>query len=77
VKAMNKEGIGFISLTETFPHISKAKIRECVFVGPQVKQLFQNTDFRNKLNSAYRGAREVFKNVRRNFQGNNKSENYV
>jgi hypothetical protein len=60
---MNKEGKGFIYLRQKFPCISEVKIKEGLFVGPEVKQLFQDPDFRNQLNSANRRAWEAFEKV--------------
>jgi hypothetical protein len=47
VKATNKEGEGFYFLRQTFPLTGEAKIKEGIFFGPQVKQLFQDTDIKN------------------------------
>jgi hypothetical protein len=63
VRAINKEGEKFIYLRQKFPRISKAKIKEAIFVGPQVKQLFQYSNFRNLLNFADRRALEANENV--------------
>jgi hypothetical protein len=52
VQTINKGGEGFDYLRQTFPQISEAKIKEGIFVGPQVKQLFQDLDFKNKFNAA-------------------------
>jgi hypothetical protein len=77
VKAINKEGEGFMYLRQKFPLISEAKIKEGIFIGYQVKQLFQDPNFRNRLNSAEQRAWEVFENVCSNFSENKISENYV
>jgi len=37
VKAMNKEGAGFCYLRQMFPRISDAKVKEGIFVGPQIR----------------------------------------
>jgi hypothetical protein len=47
VKATNKEGEGFGYLRQKFPLKSETKIKEGIFVGPQVKQLFQHPDLKN------------------------------
>jgi hypothetical protein len=41
VKVMNKESEGFDYLRQKFPCIWEVKIKESIFVGPQVKRLFQ------------------------------------
>jgi len=77
VKVMNKEGEGFDCLRQKFPCICEVKIKESIFIGPQVKRLFQDHDFKNKLNVAERRAWDMFQNMCSNFLGNKKSENYV
>ena len=57
---MNKEGEVFEYLRQKFPRISETKIKEGIFVGPQVKQLFQVADLKNKLNAAERRAWDAF-----------------
>jgi len=45
VISMKKEGEVFDSLGQTFPRNSETKIKEGIFVSPQVKQLCQDPDF--------------------------------
>ena len=73
---MNKDGEGCDYLRQKVPCISKAK-KKGIFIGPQVKQLFQETNFKNKLNAAKRRAWNAFENVCSNFLGNTNSENYI
>ena len=47
MKATNKEGEVFDYLRQKFPIKGEVKIKEGIFVGPQVKQLFQDLDFKN------------------------------
>jgi hypothetical protein len=63
---------GFDYLRQKFPRISEAKINEDIFVGPQVKQLFQEFDFKNKFNGTNRRACDAFENVCSSFLGNKK-----
>ena len=44
VKALNKEGAWFKYVQEKFPYMSE-KIKEGVFVGPQIRQLTQDAQF--------------------------------
>jgi len=53
---MNKEGRGCDYLRQKVPYISEAKIQEGIFISPQVQQLFQELNFKNKLNAADRRA---------------------
>lgn len=76
VKAMDREGEGFSYLKSKFPRISEAKIKEGIFVGPQIRELLKQTCFETKLNEKEAPAWESFKSIVTNFLGNNKSPNY-
>jgi hypothetical protein len=39
---MDKESEGFTYLRQTFSKVSEAKMKEEIFVGPQITQLFDN-----------------------------------
>jgi hypothetical protein len=41
VKAMDRTGSAFKCLAEKFPPLSETKIKEGVFVGPQIRKLFR------------------------------------
>jgi len=56
-----------------FPKVIEAKIKEEIFVGPQIKQLLQDQDFCIKLNNVGRTAWKAFENICRNFLGNETS----
>jgi len=49
VKAMDKESEGFGYLRQKFSKLSEAKMKEGIFVGPQIKKLFKDQDFSYKL----------------------------
>jgi hypothetical protein len=76
VKAMDKESDGFLFLKQKFPRISDAKIKEGIFVGPQIKELMRDSNFDEVLNENEKAAWNAFKAVTQNFLGNNKSPNY-
>ena len=76
MKAVDKESEGFVYLRQKFPKISEVKIKEAVFVGPQVTQLFEDQDFSTKLNSTERRAWKAFGNVCTNFIGHEKAEKF-
>jgi hypothetical protein len=50
VKALNKEGEGFKYLHSVFPSLSEAKIKEGIFVGPDIRKLMSDEKFDEKLN---------------------------
>ncbi|UYV74889.1 hypothetical protein LAZ67_12001692 [Cordylochernes scorpioides] len=56
--------------------ISEAKIKEGIFVGPQIRELQQDGNFQNSLNEVKAAAWNSFRNVCKNFFGSVKVENY-
>jgi len=45
VKGMGKESERFAYLRQKFPKISEAKMKEGIFIGSQITQLFEDQDF--------------------------------
>lgn len=77
VKAMDKTGAGFLYLKERFPKLSDAKLKEGIFVGPQIRMLLNDAEFEDRLNLLEWAAWKSFVSVVRGFLGNNKEENYI
>jgi hypothetical protein len=63
VKAMDKEGEGFAYLKQKFPQVSDAKIKEEIFVGPQIRALLEDYIFTEKLNKFKNRAWRAFENT--------------
>ncbi|KAL7296916.1 hypothetical protein TKK_0010305 [Trichogramma kaykai] len=76
VKALDKERQCFAYLVKKFPALSRAKIKEGVFDGPQIRTLLSDNLFLDTLNKNEPAAWLSFKKVVENFLGNHKSENY-
>ncbi|UYV76524.1 hypothetical protein LAZ67_14000956 [Cordylochernes scorpioides] len=76
VKAMDRNASGFAYLKQKFSSISEAKIKEGIFVGPQIRELQQDGNFQNSLNEVEAAAWNSFRNVYKNFLGSVKVENY-
>lgn len=76
VKAMDRDGEAFKHLKSKFPRISEAKIKEGIFVGPQIREIFKDQMFKSKLNEKERRAWVAFENISHNFLGNKRAENY-
>ncbi|UYV75446.1 hypothetical protein LAZ67_13000301 [Cordylochernes scorpioides] len=76
VKAMDRNASGFAYLKQKFYSISEAKIKEGIFVGPQIRELQQDGNFQNSLNEVEAAAWNSFRNVCKNFLGSVKVENY-
>ena len=78
VKAMNHDGAAFMYLKEKFGLFkSEAKLKEGVFIGPEIRKLLLDDQFTEKLNSTELDAWKSFKQVVDNFLGKYKAENFV
>lgn len=76
VKALKKDGSCFQYLCTKFPFISDAKLKEGIFVGPQIRELMKDENFENAMEPIESDAWISFKNVVKNFLGNKKSVDY-
>jgi hypothetical protein len=54
VKALPKAGNCFKYLCKTFPHLSEAKLKEGVLVGPDIRKLMFDEDFLLTMTKAER-----------------------
>ena len=77
VKAMDKTGAGFMYLSRKFPRMTEAKIKESVFIGPQIRQLLQDSEFDQALFGKEKLTWQAFKLVATKFLGNTKADNYM
>lgn len=77
VKAI-KNNVGAIEyLQRAFPKLSIEKVKAGVFIGPQIRKLFDDDDFIEVLNLKEREAWEAFRDVVHNFLGIFKSDNHA
>ena len=76
VKAMDKNGAAFQHLCTVFPGLSAAKLKEGIFVGPQIREVLKDTDFEELLTLKELRAWEAFKSVCSDFLGNTRVPNY-
>ena len=49
MKALHKNGAAFQHLSTVFPGLSAAKLKEGIFVGPQIREVLKDTDFEELL----------------------------
>ncbi|GBN86960.1 hypothetical protein AVEN_75336-1 [Araneus ventricosus] len=75
VKAMDCGGSGFQYLRLKFPKVSEGKIKEGIFLGPQIRQLMKDPVFESKLTKKEAATWTSFKKLAENFLGNHKAEN--
>jgi len=76
VKGMDKTGRGFEYMRNKFPNVSDAKIKEGIFIGPQIRELMQDKQFDEDLNETVRNGWLSFKKICKDFLGNHKAANY-
>jgi len=73
---MDKTGRGFQYVRNKFPYVSDAKIKEVIFIGPQIRELIQDKQLDEDLNETKRNAWLSFKRICKDFLGNHKAANY-
>ncbi|XP_049800441.1 uncharacterized protein LOC126235714 [Schistocerca nitens] len=76
VKTMDPTGWGFAYLATKFPRLSAAKIKEGVFVGPQIRELQKDANFEACLTDKEKTAWDCFKMVLENFLRGRRATNY-
>ena len=72
VKAMNQEEVAFTYLWEKFPRLSEAKLKEGIFIGPQIRELIKDEYFDTLLQHDENLAWDSFKFVIKGFFGKQK-----
>ena len=73
---MNQEENGFYYLKEKFGRVlTDAKLTSGVIIGPQIRELMRDTEFRTRLNPL--AVWDAFMLVVNNFLGNHKAVGYV
>ena len=77
VKALDKNSFAFTYLAEKFPSLSKAKIKEGISIGPQIRKIVHDETFTTHLTRKEKFAFESFKKVCDNFLGKHRSEDYI
>ena len=63
MQALRRNGAAFQHLSTVFPGLSAAKLKEGIFVGPQIREVLKDTDFEELLNLKELRAWEAFKSV--------------
>jgi hypothetical protein len=63
VQTMNKDSNRFINLKNNFLRISKAIIKEGIFISSQIIEVVQDSTYEGTLNPAEKAAQNSFKMV--------------
>jgi len=70
VKAMNQEEAAFTYLREKFPRLSAAKLKEGIFIGPQIRDIIKDEYFDKLLQGDEKAAWDSFEFAVKVFLGN-------
>ena len=76
VKALPKDAKTFKYFSSKFPCLFEAKLKEGVFVGPDICKLMKDNNFENVMNDVERSAWNSFKDVGTKFLGNQKNPDF-
>jgi len=76
VKRMDKTGRGLEYVMNKFPNVSDTKIKEGIFIGPQIRELMQDKQVDEDPNETERNAWLSFKRICKDSLGNHKAANY-
>ena len=77
MKALDKESSAFAYVAEKFPSLSQTKIKEGIFIAPQIRKIVLDETLITHLKRKEKLACESFKKVCDKFLGNHRSEDYV
>ena len=76
VKAMDKNGAAFQHLCILFPALSSARLKEGIFIGPQIREVLKNKDLEELLTLRELRAWKAFRSVCHSFLGNTQVLDY-
>ena len=76
VKVMNQEEAALTYLWEKFPRLSEAKLKEGIFIGPQIWDIIKDEYFNKLLQGDEEAAWDSLKFVVIVFWGNRRAQNY-
>jgi len=76
VKAMNQEEAAVTYLREKFPRLSEAKLKEGIFICPQIRDLIKDEYINKLFQGDEKAAWDSFKFVVKGFFGNRRAQDY-
>lgn len=76
VKALDKSKETYKHLSQMFPKLSESKIKEGIFVGPQIRELMKSHIFERTMSANELRAWRAFKNICNGFLGNKRHDQY-
>jgi hypothetical protein len=76
VKTMNQEEAAFTYLREKFPRLSEAKLKESIFICPQIRDFIKDEYFDKLLQGDEKEASDSFKFAVKGFLGHRRAQDY-
>jgi hypothetical protein len=76
VKTMDQGEAAFTYLREMFPRLSEAKVKECIFIGPQIPNPIEDEFFDKLFQGEEKAAWDRFKFAVKGCLGNRRVQNY-
>ena len=76
VKGLDRDSAGYKYLRERFPEISKAKLKESILIGSEIRELMKDGEFLSRLASVELEVWNSLVKAVHKFLGNNKSHDY-
>ena len=76
VKKISWEGEAYKCLRGKFPQLSEAKVKEGIFIGPQIQKIFRDLQLYDVLHGNKKAAWESFKSICSHFLGKRRAPNY-
>ena len=76
VKAMNQEEVAFTYLRVKFPRLSEVKVKDGIFIGPQIRDFIKDEYIDKLLQGDEKAAWDSFKFVIKGFFENRRAQNY-
>jgi len=73
---MNQEQAAFTYLREKFPRRSEAKLKEGIFIGPQIRELMKDEFFDSILQGEEKATWDSFKFAVKGFWGKKRAQNH-
>ena len=77
VKALKPTSRAFRHIRQMFPSISEAKVKDGIFVGPQMRRMLASEELEKQMSDLERNAWQAFRMIVEGFLGNHRRDDYA
>ena len=77
VKALKPTSRAFSHIRQMFPSISEAKVKDGIFVGPQIRRMLASEEPEEQMSDSERNAWQAFRIIVEGFLGNHRRDDYA